>query len=280
MLLEELGALSVTLSDAGNEPLLEPIPGSTPVWKQTLVRALLPLESDPLGLKKNLSSELACLHFHSKVIEDQDWERTWMDDFKAMRFGEKLWVCPSWLEPPEPNAVNLMLDPGLAFGTGTHATTALCLEWLDANPPRNLSLIDYGCGSGILSLAALKLGAKKVHAVDIDEQALQASHSNANNNGISSSRLMLSQPEQLGNLIIDLLIANILCGPLIELAPNIAKRVKPGGSIILSGILENQTKEITHTYQHWFESFTLKEKDGWVLIHGLKRIGNAVNDVR
>ena len=280
VLLDSLGALSVTILDAGNEPLLEPIPGSTPLWEQTIVRALLPPDSDPSILEKRLATEFECLHFRSGILEDQNWERAWMDDFKAMRFGNKLWVCPSWLEPPEPNAINLMLDPGLAFGTGTHATTALCLEWLDANPPQDLSLIDYGCGSGILSLAALKLGAKTVYAVDIDEQALHASRSNASKNNIPSSRLLLSRPEQLESTSIDLLMANILCGPLVELAPSIARRVKFGGSIILSGILKDQTKQITNAYRYWFDSFVLMEKDGWILVHGLKRNGNAVNNVR
>lgn len=279
-LLDSFGALSVTILDAGDEPILEPAPGSTPVWEQTIVRALLPLESNPSFFKKRLTTEFECRHFHSEVLEDQDWERAWMDDFKAMRFGKELWVRPSWQEPPEPNAINLMLDPGLAFGTGTHATTALCLEWLDANPPRDLSLIDYGCGSGILALAALKLGAKKVYAVDIDEQALQASRSNATKNSISSSRLLLSQPEQLESAPIDLLMANILCGPLIELAPSIARRVKLGGSIILSGILKEQTEQITSAYLHWFDSLILSEKDGWILIHCLKRNGNAIDNVR
>ena len=279
-LLDSFGALSVTILDAGDEPLLEPIPGSTPLWEQTIVRALLPLESDPSYLKKRLATEFKGLHFHSEVLEDQDWERVWMDDFKAMRFGKELWVCPSWHEPPEPNALTLMLDPGLAFGTGTHATTALCLKWLDANPPRDLSLIDYGCGSGILALAALKLGAKKVYAVDIDEQALQASRSNATKNSIPSSCLLLSQPKQLESAPIDLLMANILCGPLIELAPSIVGWVKFGGSIILSGILKEQTEQITNAYQHWFDSLILEEKDGWIMIHGLKRNGNAIDNVR
>jgi ribosomal protein L11 methyltransferase len=279
-LLNSLGALSVTILDAGDEPLLEPAPGSTPVWEQTTVRALLPLDANPSSLKKQLAAELECSHFHSEIIKDQDWERAWMDDFKAMRFGKRLWVCPSWLEPPEPDAINLMLDPGLAFGTGTHATTALCLEWLDANPPIDLTLIDYGCGSGILSLAALKLGAKKVRAVDIDELALQASRANAINNKIPSSLLLLSQPEQLENTPVDLVMANILCGPLIELAPSMVDKIKFGGSIILSGILKDQAEQITHAYQHGFESLVLKERDGWLLLHGLNRNNNAVEHVR
>ena len=279
-LLNSLGALSVTILDAGDEPLLGPAPGSTPVWEQTTVRALLPLDANRSSLKKQLAAELECSHFHSEIIKDQDWERAWMDDFKAMRFGKRLWVCPSWLEPPEPDAINLMLDPGLAFGTGTHATTALCLEWLDANPPIDLTLIDYGCGSGILSLAALKLGAKKVRAVDIDELALQASRANAINNKIPSSILLLSQPEQLENTPVDLVMANILCGPLIELAPSMVDKIKFGGSIILSGILKDQAEQITHAYQHWFESLILKELDGWILLHGLNRNNNAVEHVR
>ena len=279
-LLDSLGALSVTILDAGDEPLLEPAPGSTPVWEQTTVRALLPLDANPSSLKKQLAAELECSHFHSEIIKDQDWERAWMDDFKAMRFGKRLWVCPSWLEPPEPDAINLMLDPGLAFGTGTHATTALCLEWLDANPPIDLTLIDYGCGSGILSLAALKLGAKKVHAVDIDELALQACRANAINNKIASSHLQLSLPEQLESTPVNLVMANILCGPLIELAPSIVDRIKFAGSIILSGILKDQAEQITHAYQHWFESLVLKEQDGWILLHGLNRNNNAVEHVR
>ena len=150
-LLDSLEALSVTLLDGGDEALLQPIPGSSPVWQQTLIRALFPLGSDPTVIRAYLKDKLNCQNFRSETLEDQDWERTWMDNFNAMHFGEQLWVCPSWQTPPDPNAVNLMLDPGLAFGSGSHATTALCLEWLATNPPQELTVIDYGCGSGILS---------------------------------------------------------------------------------------------------------------------------------
>lgn len=269
--LDSLGALSVTLLDARDEPLLEPLPDATPVWKQILLRALFPVNHDPAILQAQLATQLKYRHWHSEILADQDWERAWMHDFKAMRFGERLWVCPSWLEPPQPGGINLMLDPGLAFGTGTHATTALCLEWLDANPPRDLSLVDYGCGSGILSLAALKLGARIVYGVDIDAQALRTSRSNAEKNGIPADRLHLSQPEQLKSAPADLLMANILSAPLIELAPHIAELVKYKGSIILSGILEDQTEEIMSAYGPWFEAFAIIKKDAWVLIHAQKQ---------
>jgi ribosomal protein L11 methyltransferase len=271
--LDSLGALSITVLDARDEPLLEPLPGATPMWTQTIMRTLFPEDTNPSELKAQLSSEFDYQHYHSEILADQNWERAWMDNFEAMRFGEKLWVCPSWLEPPDPNGVNLMLDPGLAFGTGTHATTALCLEWLDANPPQGLSLIDYGCGSGILSLAALKLGAETVYGVDIDEQALLATRANAEKNAITPSQLQLSTAEQL-NKPVDLLMANILCGPLVELAPHITKLVKCAGSIILSGILEDQIEEITTAYEPGFESLIIREKNGWVLIHGQKQSGS------
>jgi ribosomal protein L11 methyltransferase len=279
-LLDSLEALSVTLLDGGDEVLLQPIPGSSPVWQQTLIRALFPLDSDPTTIHTYLKNKLNCQDFRSETLEDQDWERTWMDDFKAMHFGEQLWVCPSWQIPPEPNAVNLMLDPGLAFGSGSHATTALCLEWLATNPPQELTVIDYGCGSGVLSLAALKLGANKVYAVDIDEHALQATLSNASKNNLPKSKLLISLPQQLIDTPADLLMANILCGPLLELAPHVAKLIKSGGSIILSGILEDQAELITNIYASWFDLLTLKERNGWVLVHGQKKAEPYKTNVR
>ncbi len=203
-----------------------------------------------------------------KKIADEDWVRRSLDQFKPMKFGKRLWICPSWFTPPEPNDVNIILDPGLAFGTGTHPTTALCLEWLDEHINAQHLVIDYGCGSGILSLAALKLGAKRVFAVDNDEQALEATLRNGEKNGFIPPELQTYLPNELPVEQADLLIANILAQPLIELAPLFAKRVKPHGKLILSGILPSQTEEITKAYSPWFNMQPPDFKEEWSRISG------------
>lgn len=211
-----------------------------------------------------------------KTIEDQNWERAWMQDFKPIRCGERLWICPSWTPPPDNKAINLMLDPGLAFGTGTHPTTALCLQWLDANPPTGETVIDYGCGSGILGLAALLLGATKVIGVDIDPQALQATRDNCEKNHIALSQFPVCQPEQFPQCLdssvsggkVDGILANILAQPLTELVKTLADLVSPGGWIVLSGILEEQAELIATIYSPWFTLSEPKTLNGWVCISG------------
>lgn len=182
--LEEFGALSIMLTDKNDNPVLEPEPGTTPLWPEVVIQALFSEAFQAQYTRDHLIQNYPELTCTLEILEDRDWERAWMDDFKPQRFGQNLWICPTWSTPPEPNAVNLILDPGLAFGTGTHPTTSLCLTWLEQADLMNKSVVDYGCGSGILSLAALKLGAADVHAVDIDQQALQATQNNARLNGL------------------------------------------------------------------------------------------------
>ena len=271
-LLSELGALSVTMTDAEDQPLFEPPVGTTPLWDNTIITGLFPAETDAKALIEQLKPMLGDIplpEWKAEILEDQDWTRAWMDSFKPMRFGQRLWICPSTYEPPEPNDINILLDPGLAFGTGTHPTTAMCLTWLDEHPATDMTVIDYGCGSGILALAAGKLGAKIIHAVDNDPQALTATLSNSEQNGLS--RLIKTYlPEQFKPLQADLLLANILAGPLAELAPLFAERVKKRGQLVLSGILPEQAEGLREVYAEWFEMAPAVELDGWIRLEGVR----------
>lgn len=263
--LEETGALSVTLTDKNDDPVLEPAPGTTPLWPDVTVTALY---TDPVQAqlaRESLRQQFTQLSFTLGELEDQDWERAWMDDFKPQRFGERLWICPSWMEPPVPDAVNLILDPGLAFGTGTHPTTSLCLSWLDQADIENRSVIDYGCGSGILALAALKLGANRVQAVDIDEQALQATTNNALTNFIDPATLHIGFPESLKEPA-DLIIANILLAPLTTLGDRFKSLLNPGGKLVVSGLLDEQASQLIETWQSLFNHKLTINKDGWALL--------------
>jgi len=268
--LEGLGALAVSLEDAGDEPVLEPDPGSAPLWSHTKVTGLFPGEMDEVALHDQVLHGIPPGLLHGLAIErlqDQAWERAWLDAFHPMRFGERLWVCPTGQRPEQADAVVVDLDPGLAFGTGTHPTTALCLRWLDRHPPRGLRVLDYGCGSGILSIAALRLGAAEVTALDHDPQALEASASNAHKNGVEQRLCLLpvgtSAPGQY-----DLVLANILAGTLVELAPRITQKVAPGGHLILSGILHEQAEQVMAAYRDHFRLAPPKLQEGWVLLEG------------
>ena len=272
--LEQCGAISVSLEDAGDEPLLACAMEETPLWSQTWVIALFESWTQADSVLSQLTGLLrlpgppAC---EVEVLEDQDWERAWMDRFQPMHFGGPLWVVPSWLTPPHPEAINIILDPGLAFGTGTHATTALCLSWLAQHPPAQLNVIDVGCGSGILAIAALKLGAQRALGVDVDPRALTVSRENAERNGVSD-RLTLGLPEVLAETPqADLVIANILARPLITLAPQLIQLVKPGGTLILSGMLENQTTEVS---QHYLHEIDLEREvhDLWAMLVGRRKL--------
>jgi ribosomal protein L11 methyltransferase len=191
-----------------------------------------------------------------------------MDDFKPLRFGDRLWIVPSWHDAPDPHAANLLLDPGLAFGTGTHPTTALCLEWLDGQDVTSRQVIDYGCGSGILGLAALLLGADHVIGVDTDPQALEASRENARRNKVEEDRLDLFLPGDEPDTMADIMLANILAQPLIGLAPKLAAKVKPGGDIVLSGILSNQAREVMEAYEPWFIMDEPEQREEWIRLTG------------
>jgi ribosomal protein L11 methyltransferase len=272
-LLLAVGAVSVTFMDAADEPIFEPDLGTTPLWTQTHLLALFEGDTDSRAVLQQLE-ELwpgALPPLQVETVEDQDWERSWMDNFQPMRFGERLWIVPSWHQAPDPGAVNLLLDPGLAFGTGTHPTTALCLEWLDQAAVKGREVIDFGCGSGILAIAALLLGASHAVGTDIDPQAIEASRDNARRNGIEDDRFDLYQPEAMPPAQADLLLANILAGPLVSLAPQLSRLVRPGGSLVLSGILAEQTEEILDAYRQDFLLDPVANRDGWIRVSGIRR---------
>ena len=268
-----LDAVSVTFMDAEDQPIFEPDLGTTPLWSNTHLLALFEAGTDPDAVISTLQSRWPQpLPQHEfEEIADQDWERSWMDNFQPMRFGQRLWIVPSWHAAPEPDAVNLLLDPGLAFGTGTHPTTALCLEWLDSTAVKGKQVIDFGCGSGILAIAALLLGAEHAVGTDIDSQALEASRDNAQRNGIPDQQLDLHLPEDMPSAPADILVANILAGPLVSLAPQLASLVKPDGLIALSGILAEQADEVITAYRDAFVLAPVAERDGWVRISGQRR---------
>lgn len=269
-----LGAVSVTFMDAEDQPIFEPDLGTTPLWSHTHLLALFDSGTDPAALLASLRrlcpGELPA--HEVEEIADQDWERSWMEHFHPMRFGQRLWIVPSWHAAPEPEAVNLLLDPGLAFGTGTHPTTALCLEWLDGQQLVDKQLIDFGCGSGILAIAGLLLGAREAVGTDIDVQALEASRDNARRNRLGDEQLKLYLPGEIPQEPADVLVANILAGPLVQLASQLTRLVKPGGLIALSGILAEQTEQITAAYREEFELDPVANRDGWIRISGKRRL--------
>lgn len=275
----ENGAVSVTFQDTHDNPVFEPLPGETLLWGDTDAIGLFDAETDMdlviLGLE---ACPLLGTGFAHKIeqIEDKDWEREWMDNFHPMRFGQRLWICPSWRDVPDPDAVNVMLDPGLAFGTGTHPTTSLCLTWLDGLDLEGKTVIDFGCGSGILAIAALKLGAAKAIGIDIDPQAIQASRDNAQRNGVSE-RLSLYLPhEQPDNLSADVVVANILAGPLRELAPLISVLPVTGGNLGLSGVLASQAESVCEAYAELFTLDAVAEKEEWCRITGVKNAPSSL----
>jgi ribosomal protein L11 methyltransferase len=267
----EAGACSVTFEDAKDQPIYEPELGTTPVWKNTKVVGLLDAEMDPNDVIASVTAMLPQIPaeaYKVEQLEDKDWIRAWMDQFKPMRFGDRLWIVPSWSEPPQKDAVNLMLDPGMAFGTGTHPTTALCLTWLDQHTPSGLNVIDYGCGSGILALAAQKLGAQTVSGTDIDPQAILASQQNAERN---NEQIHFALVKDFDAEPVDLLVANILAGPLKELSTEFDRLLKPGGQLVLSGLLETQAAELqAHYATLGIQLNTLQTKEEWALLAGKK----------
>jgi len=270
---EAAGALSVTSTDAEDQPLLEPGPGETPLWDLLIMTGLFPEDIDIMPIKNQIKQVLNLDNtslIHTEILQDQEWTRVWMDHFQPMSFGERLWVCPEGFEPPEPDAVNMRLDPGLAFGTGTHPTTALCLRWLDAQTLEGKTVLDYGCGSGILAIAALLLGASRTDAVDNDPQALTATQDNAKKNQVLD-RIKVYLPEQLPSCQADICIANILAGPLESLAPTLAANTRPGGKIILSGILENQANEVKQVYMQWFDMIEPVFLEEWARLEGTRK---------
>lgn len=267
------GAVAVTLSDAGDNPVLEPAPGETPLWTDTRITGLFPDEADLDLLKEDLLQSFDLLRLpehHIEALEDRLWEREWLKNFRPMKFGRRLWVSPHDFAGTFDNDVVIRLDPGLAFGTGTHPTTALCLRWLDSLDLQQKEVMDFGCGSGILAIGALLLGAKMATAIDIDPQAITATRSNAVANHVSE-RLFTSLNTVDGQRTFDIVVANILAGPLVELAPRLAASIRSNGVIALSGILEEQVDSVRNAYSPWIQFQVPVAEDGWVLLTGTRR---------
>jgi ribosomal protein L11 methyltransferase len=268
------GALSVTLRDAGDAPILEPAPGSTPLWPSVRVSALYAAGTELRALTLALRERLGqpALELAATTLEDRVWEREWLKDFRPMRFGRRLWICPGG-QPPPPGAEApciVWLDPGLAFGTGTHPTTALCLEWLDGAALAGRDVLDVGCGSGVLAIAALRLGARSATAVDIDPQALIATADNAARNGIGAELAVRAADDGWGGPC-DVLLANILAEPLIELAPRFAAATRRGAALVLAGLLVGQADAVTAACRPWFDMAPARERDGWAGLVGRRR---------
>ncbi len=267
--LMDQGSLSVTFQDAADQPLFEPPPGETPIWSNTLITGLFAAQTGIEDIRSTLTEHFndAITATRSEILEDKDWIREWMTHYQPMHFGHSLWIVPSHHSPPQADATNILLDPGLAFGTGTHPTTAMCLSWLAEHPPTGQQVIDYGCGSGILAIAAAKLGANQVQAIDNDPQALTATTDNALKNKVNRQiqcgGIDLPIPKQA-----DTLLANILAGPLIELAEHFSKILKTGGNIVLSGILQEQAEPVMQAYQRWFSIKLTAQTEDWILLSG------------
>ena len=278
-LLMSLGAVSVTLDDAEDQALLEPLPGETPLWNKVIVTGIYQEDDqDPIDvemLQAFLKEQLPDAPIRHEQLEDQVWERAWMDYYEPIQIAEKFWIVPEWLEAPDSNAVNIKLDPGLAFGTGNHASTFLCLQWLGQTDLKDKIVIDYGCGSGILGVAALLLGAKKVYATDIDPQAVLATKQNAELNHVLD-RLFVGLPEEFNaefkSQKADVLVANILAAPLMALAPEFATLLKSEGEFALAGVIEEQVADVTGVYSEFFDIVHIeKREENWCRISGKRQ---------
>ena len=266
------GACALTFADAHDDPVLEPAPGEFRLWPRTHLRCLFVPGSDAAATRRALAAALG-LHpsrIAAREVADRVWEREWLEHFHAMRFGRRLWVCPHHERVSAPGTAVVALDPGLAFGTGTHPSTALCLTWLDAHLAPGARVIDYGCGSGVLALAAAKLGAHEVHCFDIDPQALSAARANAEANGVAARVTVHEQPDTLPAAA-DVLLANILSRPLCALAPRLAPLLRPHGEVVLAGLMQHEVAEVTAAYAPCFDVTSFGERDGWVCLAGRRR---------
>jgi ribosomal protein L11 methyltransferase len=271
--LEQLGALSVSLGDPGGEPILEPGPGATPLWPEVVVTALLPLETGEGAVRARLAglSQAAASSVAFAYLEDRDWVREFRETLAPLRFGDRLWICPADASCPDPDGIAITLEPGLAFGSGTHPTTALCLRWLASLDLRTLTVLDWGCGSGVLALAALALGARTATAVDIDPQALQATADNARRNSRERG-LRVADPAQVGrDERHDVIVANILADSLIGLSPTLRLHSAAGARVALSGILAAQAGRVCDACAPWLDLRPAAGLDGWVLLTGTAR---------
>ena len=273
------GALAVTLEDDADEPLLEPGPGETPLWQAIRLVGLFGQEADLKALVDGVPNHLlADPGVQTEQVPDRDWERVWMEEFKPVKLGRRLWICPSWCEPPDPAAVNINLDPGLAFGTGTHPTTALCLGQLDDWVRPGMTVVDYGCGSGILAIAALKLGAARALGVDNDPQAITATSENRLRNDVPAEALDVCLPPEVAAYglqgRVDLVVANILAGPLSELAPTLVDLLRPGGQLVLAGLLTEQAPALIDAYAPDVSLSVAGEQAGWAMLAGSRQPGS------
>ncbi len=272
-LLMDTGSASVTYVDAKDTPIYEPKLGTVQLWADTTVIGLYDANHDMDSVVATLKAEAtltAKLVYKIEQLEDKDWEREWMDNFHPIQFGERLWICPSWRDIPDPDAVNVLLDPGLAFGTGTHATTALCLKWLESQDLTGKTVVDFGCGSGILGIAAIKLGAERMIGIDIDPQALEASRDNAKRNGVAD-KLEVYLPEDQPEFTADIVVANILAQPLRELHAVILGLLKTNGKIAMSGILEEQAQSVADVYAPFLALDEVAIEGEWTRVSGIKK---------
>ncbi|SHG42266.1 ribosomal protein L11 methyltransferase [Hydrocarboniphaga daqingensis] len=273
-ILQACGASAVSFIDAEDDPVLEPAPGETPLWSNTVTLGLFPEKTDLQPVLDALHEQLPdsdTLQVSDELVEDQDWVRVWLKDCPPLKFGERLWVCPHEKRVDEPGSVTLLLDPGLAFGTGTHPSTALCLEWLATHDVGDQHVLDFGCGSGILAIAALLLGARHAVANDIDPQAIQATRDNAVANGVSDRLTTVDPERRVEPFPADLVLANILARPLIELAPQLSATIRSGGALVLAGLLDRQADEVRAAYAPWFDFEPDHCRDGWTRLYGRRR---------
>lgn len=274
----QAGAVSVSVRDARDAPVLEPAPGTTPIWPHCRIEALFAAhDTDADRLLERLRRELASgRDWRLTELADRDWQRDWRDTLEPMRFGERLWIYPSHQAPPDGLSGVVRLDPGLAFGSGTHPTTALCLEWLESQPLRQRTVLDYGCGCGVLAIAALVLGARQAIAVDNDPQALQATRDNARRNNVGE-RLQVLAHTPWPDPRADTIVANILAGPLIELAPRLAASHRRGGSLALAGILASQQAQVRRAYRGWYTFERPRRREDWILLRGTRNDERAAD---
>jgi len=272
-LLLECGACAVTIQDALDHPIYEPAHGTEPLWEQIILTGLFDasLSIDEIVIGLNTQGEDTFTVNHIDIIDDKQWDKEWTKHFHPIQFREKLWICPSWIEPPDPKGLNLKIDPGLAFGTGSHPTTALCIEWLANHDIEGLQLIDYGCGSGILGLAGTLLGAKHCVSIDTDQQALDSTIINTQKNNIPDSQLQTYLPENAPQIKADIVISNILANTLIDLCEHLSSYQNSNGIILLSGILKSQVEEVSIAYHEWYSIKSVTTRDEWACIHGIKK---------